>query len=288
MRRIPRFISIASILTLGLAAVPPLARAAAPQQTTEAAETTASAMHAEGKLIDKALDEVNLRPDQKTAVEAMRADAEKRHAPVKAAKERLLTALADQVEKGQLDRCAVAPDIKALASAEAEAHPGDRAAFEKLHSLLDATQRTEFVDALKKQWDAVEKMHEPAALADHIAKELKLSAAEKTSMEKILTGLREVHEAQPSYAAHHERWKKILDAFKGDHFVLDQVAPEGDVAAHATARVERMLWAKEAILPVFSPEERKVAADKMREWAKGTTEPHIRSISPGMSPAEGE
>ena len=53
------------MLTLGLAAVPPLARAAAPQQTNEAAESTASAMHAEGKLIDKALDEVNLRPDQK-------------------------------------------------------------------------------------------------------------------------------------------------------------------------------------------------------------------------------
>ena len=288
MRRIPRFISIASILTLGLAAVPPLARAAAPEQTTEAEGTTSSAMHAAGRLIDKALDEVNLRPDQKAQVETLRADAEKRHAPVKAARERLVTALADQVEKGQLDRCAVGADVKALVTAEAEAHPGDRAAFEKLHSILDSTQRAAFVDALKRGWDAVEKFHEPAALADHIAKELKLSADQKTSVEKILTGLREVREAQPSYAAHHERWKKILDAFKGDKFSLDQVAPEGDVAAHAAARVERMFWAKEAILPVFNADQRKTAAEKMREWAKGTTEPQIRSVSPGMSPTEGE
>ena len=286
MRRLPRFISIASMVTLGLGAVPLLASAASPQQATEAEESTSSPMHGgAGKLFDKALDEVQLRPDQKTAVEALKAEAEKRHAPVKAAKDRLAIALADQIEKGELDRCALAPDTKALASAAADARPGDRAAFEKLHSILDPTQRTAFVDALKRQWDAVEKMHEPAALADRMAKDLKLSADQKTSMERVLTGLREVREAEPSYAAHRERWTKILDAFKGDHFVLDQVAPESDVAAHTAARVERLLWAKEAILPVLNPEQRKLVADKIREWGKG---PHIRSISPGMGPGEGE
>jgi hypothetical protein len=284
MRRLPRFISIASIVTLGLGAVPLLANAA-PTQTTEAEESTASAMHGAGSLIDKALDEVQLRPDQKAAVETLKAEAEKRHAPVKAAKDRLAIALADQVEKGELDRCAVGPEVKALGSARADAHPGDRAAFEKLHSILDPGQRAVFVDALKRQWDALEKMHDPAALADKMTSELKLSADQKTSMERILAGLREVHEAQPSYAAHRERWRKILDAFKGDHFVLDQVAPESDVAAHTAARVERMLWAKEAILPVLNPEQRKLVADKIREWVKG---PHIRSISPGVGPGEGE
>jgi hypothetical protein len=273
------------MVTLGLGAVPLLA-SAAPQQTAEAEESTASPMHGgAGKLIDKALDEVQLRPDQKSAVEAMKAEAEKRHAPVKAAKERLATAVADQIEKGELDRCALAPDTKALASAAADAHPGDRAAFEKLHSILDPTQRAAFVDALKRQWDAVEKMHEPAALADRMAKDLKLSADQKTSMERVLTGLREVREAEPSYAAHRERWTKILDAFKGDHFVLDQIAPEGDVAAHSAAKVERRLWAAEAILPVFSPEQRKFVADKIREAVKGIA-PHSGSISPGMSPGE--
>jgi Spy/CpxP family protein refolding chaperone len=287
MRTLPRFISIASMVTLGLGAVPLLASAAPLLQTTQSEESTASPMHGAGKLIDKALDEVQLRPDQKTAVEALKAEAEKRHAPVKAAKDRLATELADQVERGKLDRCAVADEIKALASAVADAHPGDRAGFEKLHSILDPGQRAVFVDALKRQWDSVEKMHEPSALADKITKELNLSADQRTSVEKILTGLREVREAEPSYAAHHERWTKILDAFKSDHFVLDQVAPEGDVAAHTAAKVERMLWAKEALLPVFTPEQRKVVADKIRDWVKGTA-PQSRSVSPGMSPSEGE
>jgi Spy/CpxP family protein refolding chaperone len=286
MRRIPRFISIASVVTLGLGAVPLLA-SAAPQQITEAAESTASPMHGAGKLIEKALDEVQLRPDQKSAVEAMKAEAEKRHAPAKAARERFTTALADQVEKGELDRCALAPDTKALASAESDAHSGDRADFEKLHSILDPTQRATFVDSLERQWDAIEKMHEPASLADKMATELKLSDDQKTSLQKIFSGLREIREAEPSYAAHRERWRKILDAFKGEHFSLDEVAPAGDVAKHSAARVEHMLWAKEAILPVFTPEQRKAVADKMRERVKGAAS-QSRSISPGMGPSEGE
>lgn len=286
MRRLSRFIGTACVVTLGLGAVPLLASAAAPQ-TSEAEESTAAAMHEDGNLFEKALDEVQLRSDQKAAVDALKAEAEKRHAPVKAAKDRLATTLADQIQKGELDRCALAPPIKDLASAVAEARPGDRAAFEKLHSILDPTQRTAFVTALKREWDSLEKMHEPAALADKLAKELNLSPDQKASVEKILTGVHEVREAEPWHAAHRERWSKILSAFESDRFVLDEVAPMGDVAAHTTAKVERMLWAKEAILPVFSPEQRKVVADKIRERVNGAT-PSSGSTSPGMSPSQGD
>jgi hypothetical protein len=277
MKRHARFISIAGMLTLGLAAVPVLA--ADLPQTAQAEESAAAPLHAGQDLFDQALDQVQLRPDQKTAVEAMKAEAEKRHAPVKAAKGQFLLAMADQVEKGDLDRCALASSIKGLASAVAEAHPGDRADFEKLHSLLDPAQRTAFVAALKQLWQSHEKMHEPAALADKMAKELSLSTDQKTSVEKILTGLHEVREAEPWHAEHHARWTKILDAFSSDNFALDQVAPMGDVAAHTTKKVEGMLWAKEAILPVLSSDQRKTVADKIRERAKGAA-PASRSMGP--------
>lgn len=281
MRRLPRFIRIASMVTLGLGALPLFASAAS-QQTTESTESTASPMHGAGNLIDEALEEVQLRPDQKTQVESMKVEAEKRHVPVKAAKGRLAIAVADQIEQGELDRCALAPDIETLGSAEADARTDDRADFEKLHTLLDPTQRAAFADALQRRWQGIEKMHEPSALADKMAKVLKLSDDQKTSLEKVLGGLREVREAQPSYAAHRERWSKILENFKGDHSVFDGVAPEKDVAAHTAAKVERRLWAAEAILPVLYPEQRKSVADKIREWAKGT------AGSPGMSPNEEE
>jgi Spy/CpxP family protein refolding chaperone len=288
MRRFVRFINTATMLTLGFVAVPPLAGA----ESTRAAETeeqsAADTAHGGGKLIDEALDEVQLRPDQKPEVEKMRAEAEKRHAQVRAAKNELLTALADQIEKGKLDRCALAPAIKALASAKAEAHPGDRAAFEQLHSILDPEQRATFVDALRRHWESHKKTHEPAALAEKMEKELSLSADQKESLEDIFTGLHEIREAQPGYAAHRERWTKILDAFKGDRFVLDEVAPMGDVAAHTTAKVEHRLWAGEAILPVFKPEQRKVIADKMREHAKGEATLARQHVGLGMDPSEEE
>ena len=130
-------------------------------------------------------------------------------------------------------------------------------------------------------------MHEPAALAEKMAKELNLDPDQQTSLEKIFTGLHEVREAEPWYAARRERWAKILDAFQGEDFHLDQIAPMGDVKAHTKAKVEGMLWEGEAILPVLNPEQRKAAADKMREKLEKAG-PATRSISPGMGPSEGE
>jgi hypothetical protein len=245
-------------------------------------------MHGAGRLIERALDELQLRPDQREAIDAMKAQAKQRHAPVKAAKVALATAVADQLERGELDRCGLAQKIDALASAAGQAHPGDRADFERLHSILDPQQRKSFVDALKRQWESIEQMHEPSALADKIAKKLGLSSDQRTRLEKVLTGLREIRRAEPWYAAHRERWTKILDAFEGDHFVLDDVAPMGDAVAHAKARVERRLWAGEAVIPVFSRDQRKGLADKIRAWVneagseRGTEH---ETVSPSMSPS---
>jgi hypothetical protein len=130
-------------------------------------------------------------------------------------------------------------------------------------------------------------MHEPAAMADTIARELNLRPDQRASLEKILAGLREIRQAEPGYAAHRERWTKILNAFQTDRFVLDEVAPMGDVAARSARRLERMLWAAEAILPVLDPEQRKGVADKVREFARGSA-PSTRSANPGMSPSEEE
>jgi hypothetical protein len=290
--RVARFVGTAGVLTLGLVAVPLLSGAGLSGvgvvRTAEAAErSTSDAIHGAHRLIEKALDEVQLRPEQKSAVAKMKADAEKRHARVKTARNEFLGALADQIEKGKLDRCALAPAIKTLASARAEAHPGDRAAFEQLHAILDADQRTAFVEALKREWESLQKMHEPAALAEKLGKELNLTADQKGSLEKIFAGIHEVRHAEPWYAAHRERWTKILDAFKGERFVLDDIAPMGEVAAHTTAMVEGRLWMGEAILPVLDTEQRKTVADKLRERTKETA-PAAESLSPPMEPSEEE
>lgn len=130
-------------------------------------------------------------------------------------------------------------------------------------------------------------MHEPAALAEKMAKKLNLDPDQKASLEKILTGLHEVREAEPGHAAHRERWEKILESFKGEQFDFDKVAPMGDVAKHATARLEHMLWAGEAILPVLDPAQRRDLADKLRNHVKESSRgSHIQSVAPGIDPSE--
>ena len=128
MKRLSRFIGTASLVTLGLTAVPLSASADSPRTAEPSQkpspESTADPAYGGEALIDKALEEVHLRPEQKSAVDALKAEAEKRHAPVKAAKHELGKVIADQLETGKLDRCALEPAIDSLASAKAEARPG--------------------------------------------------------------------------------------------------------------------------------------------------------------------
>jgi hypothetical protein len=158
MRKLSRFISAAAMVTLGLAAVPSVASADSPETTEPSQESKEDSGFGGEKLIDKALAEVQLRPEQKTEVETLKAEAEKRHAPVKAAKDEFALRLAGQIEDGKIARCGLAPQITALAAATAKAHPGDRAAFEQLHSILDPDQRAAFVDALKRQWSRMRRI----------------------------------------------------------------------------------------------------------------------------------
>jgi Spy/CpxP family protein refolding chaperone len=264
MRKLARFISTASIVTLGLAAVPFAASADAPRPAESSEGDAADHMHGGAKLFEEALEEVQLRPEQKAAIDDLKADAKNRHASAKMIKGQLALQIADQIEQGKIDRCTLGPTIRALASAKAQARPGDRAAFERLHAILDPGQRATFVDALKNEVESVMKEHEPAPLADNIAKSLNLSSEQRANIEKILDGLRAIRQAQPWYAAHREMWTKILDAFKTDHFVLDEIAPMKNPEAHTAAKVEQMLWAGEAILPVLTPEQCKAIADKIR------------------------
>jgi Spy/CpxP family protein refolding chaperone len=270
MKSMVRLIGTLGVLTLGVVAMPPVANADPAQ--TENVESTAQAMHHGARqLFERAIEDARLRPKQQAAVDELIADAEHRHEPTKAAKRELMLAVADQIEAGKIDRCALAPQIEALANAMAEAHPGDRAALEKLHSILDPEQRVRFVDSLQKGWASAKKSHTPRLFADYIAKKLGLSDEQKDRVEDILSGIKEVRDADPDHAEHHRRWARILEAFKGNDFDIDEVAPMGDVKAKRTKHIEGHLWAAEAMLPVLNDEQRALLAKKLRDKATGHT-----------------
>jgi hypothetical protein len=66
----------------------------------------------------------------------------------------------------------------------------------------------------------------------------------------------------------HERGKQMLEAFKGDRFVLDEVAPAMDVKAKAAKMSDHILGVAETVLPILTAQQRAVAASKIREKAE--------------------
>jgi len=265
MKTSVRLLSVGTF-ALGLVFAPAIVNAAPADDVTSPAEEKHGGAR---RVFEQALADVELRPDQIKAVEAMKSEAKKRHEPVKAAKRELATAVADQIEAGKIDRCALDTEIDKVASAKAQAHPGDRAAFEKLHSILDRDQRTKFVDALKQRWQAHRQTRESSALADKMARMLGLTDEQKDKVEKVLSGLHEIGEALGVHEGHREKWTKILEAFKGDKFSLDEIAPMGDVAAMTKKGIEGHLWAAEAILPILDKDQRTLLAEKIREKVSG-------------------
>lgn len=275
MKQFVRLISVCSALSLAIVAAPNVASAetSGNAESAESANvgTTSSAMHAH-KVFKEALRELELRPDQKQAIDELREEGKERHAPVKSARRELMVAVADQVEEGKIDRCEVGPQIKKVAEAVAKARPGDRAAFEELHSILDPEQRAQFVESLERHWEARKDKAEPQALAAKMDRELDLTDEQQHRVEQILSGLRQIYEAEPAHAEHHALWERILTAFKGEQFDLDAIAPMKDVAEKVTKRIEGHLWAAEAVLPVLDEHQRARLAEKLRDKAKGHSE----------------
>jgi Spy/CpxP family protein refolding chaperone len=278
------------VLPLGLAlAVPTFGcgggAANAQVSSAQPAVRAPVALNAHGplKVIGEALGDVPLTADQRTHIEQLAADADARHGDARAARKDLTMTLAAQVEAGRIDRAALAPKLDALAAALQKAQPADRASFEQLHAILGSDQRVAFVDALEahigEHMGAMRDTHPLKQWAD----DLKLSEDQKT---QIRTALKSSfgghfggpgHEGRPGHEggrgphAHgdgHERGAKLLAAFKQDRFVIDEVVPAKDISKQVAHMSDRFLGIAETVLPILTPDQRKIAAAKLRERAE--------------------
>jgi len=267
-----------SLLALSLAlAVPALGCGGSvtsePPQTADTATTKAPvAVNAHGpvKLFGEALGDVPLTAAQRAQIEQLATDAESRHADARAARKDLMTVLATQVQGGQIDRAALQPKIDALTAAMQKAQPGDRAAFEQLHSILDPQQRTEFVDAVKAHVGAHKgEMHDKHPMKQWAA-DLQLSDDQTAQIKSAI--MDRIHAAAASGAAHDwsqakHQGQAMMAAFEQDRFVMNEVAPPRDVQAQVAKIADHMLGFVEAALPVLTPQQRVIAAQKLVEHA---------------------
>jgi Spy/CpxP family protein refolding chaperone len=262
-------------------------------QTSASAVTKApigTNTHGMVKVVGDALGEVPLRAEQRTEIEKLASEAEARHAPTAEGRKELMLAFADQVEKGTIDKAALQPKIDRVTADLEKVRADDRAALTKLHALLDAEQRSAFVDALEAQMKAKHGEH-----AGHmkggfgklkeLADDLKLTDAQKSQIRDAVHDAHKEGKEHKDGNEHHGRgrggdgaghaeWKghglhgkKALESFREESFDLDKVAPSHDMQAMARFGTDRMSGFAEKILPILTPEQRKSAAEKIRTMA---------------------
>lgn len=266
--------SIAFSMTVAAAALGCGGTVTAEQATTVNSAATrapvAQTAHGPVKLVGDALGDVPMTVSQRAQIEQLATDADARHAGARAARRDLMLAVAAQVDAGSIDRATLRPKIDAVAASMTASQPADRSAFERLHAILGPDQRTAFVDALEAR------IHEHMGDAHkdrmtHWAQELKLSDGQRDQIKAAVQHLRSAANEQGSghpWMNQKERGAKLLDAFKKDRFVLDEVAPALDVGRQAARSSEMFLGMAEAALPVLTAEQRAVAAQKLRAHAE--------------------
>ncbi len=230
--------------------------------------------HGAVKLVGEALGEVSLRADQRDALEKLAATAETRHAGMVSSRKDLLSAFADQVEKGAIDRSALQPKIDKIAQESEKSRADDQAALVKVHDLLDANQRNELVDALHDKMKARGKEHGFGKMKE-LAADLKLT---DDQISQIKTAMHGEHHPKGGHGEHdgaqklHARGgklghdgKKLMEGFRSEKFDASSFGEHHDMSAGAG----RMIGMVEKVLPILTPEQRKIAAEKIRAMQEG-------------------
>jgi Spy/CpxP family protein refolding chaperone len=247
-----------------------------PAATQAAATKAPVAVNAHGpvKMFGQALGDVALRDDQRAQIEQLATAAETRHEETRQARADLMNALAAQIDAGAIDRAALQPKIDAVVASFEKNRPADRAALEQLHAILGADQRVEFVDALQNQMHAKTGEHGGRMHMKEWAEALQLTDTQRDQIKTALKAQFQANHAQGGDKVEKEAWKEgkehasqVFEAFKGDRFVMDEVAPPVDAKVHATKMSNHMLTVAETVLPILTPQQRTLAAQKIRAEA---------------------
>jgi len=223
--------------------------------------------NADIKVFADALGDVPLTPAQRSEVDKLASEADGRHTEITAARKALELAIADQVDGGRIDLTALAPKIDALVAAVERTQAPDRAAFERLHAILDPDQRVAFANAVEAH--ARERMEgvRPGGRMSEWADALKLTDDQRGRISALLMEhAKEAHLMDPGERGPH-RGAKILGAFKGDRFVFDEVAPPQDIRERVTGATGRFLGVAAQVLPILTPEQRAAASQRLRSKA---------------------
>jgi Spy/CpxP family protein refolding chaperone len=244
---------------------------------------------------------IPLRAEQRTEVEALLAAASLRHDAVMKGGLPLMNALAEQIEKGVIDRASLLAIASEAHAKHEAAMVEDRAAIAKLHALLLPEQRAMVADSLKEREggsrhgghsghrhehegtegkdEGPEAAHDGQRMHEHGGglfvpfRALNLDDAQKAKIAEILKDQRSVSqgaEHEHGHEAHHKNVREGLEAFRSPNFDAQKALPAVDSQMGI-----RMIDMAEKIVKVLTPEQRTLAAKMMRERALSKSE-HAR------------
>jgi Spy/CpxP family protein refolding chaperone len=245
--------------------------------------------------------ELGLKPEQKTAVDAIKADLAKAEDAPKAEKDQLKADITAGVAAGKLDKAKLDADTKKLVQTSASTAAAIQDAVNKLHKTLDAEQRKKLVEHLRKQAEAMKEHmgghgpgpHESGKAEGHehakdhpgpggmgmmgphegmqkLEEQLGLSAEQKEKLKtKLQAAMKAEMDARKQHQeAMHKRMTAIADAFAGDKFD----AKKAGVAEHMGDMVKMMTKNRiqfvEAVLSVLTPEQRTKFAEHVKQHSE--------------------
>ncbi|HEX8791079.1 MAG TPA: Spy/CpxP family protein refolding chaperone [Polyangiaceae bacterium] len=220
-------------------------------------------------LVADALSKVCLSDDQRGAIEQLGREVKPKAEAVANARHAFVTTLAEQVRADNFDDSALSPKIDDLVKARVDASPVLHKALDDLHGILDAGQRSTFVDAIDS--DIQHARDASKGLLESLAKDLGLSDDQKAHVKDV------IDRSKSDIESDIDRTKAIFDAFKGDSFAIDKLAPESDVGSRARERAERMVTCAREIAGILTADQRSKLADKIESKAEGN--------APGQNPS---
>lgn len=247
-----------------------------------------SEAHGFTQLVDQALAKANLNEQQAQELSQLGQAIDAQEAAVHDAKRGLMLALAQQMEQGQINRQGLENEVKQLADARQSAGPAMKAALDRIHQVLNPEQRKAFADALESAIQQRAQAVSQGGWLNQWSQELGLNDQQKSQVQQILNQLR------PTMEHHQQQMQRVLSAFRGQSFNIDQIVPQREATQEAREGAERIVGIAQQIAQVLTPQQRQLAAKKIVQNACAKVGPQqgAPSTAPrtnqSQSPLEGE
>jgi hypothetical protein len=269
------------------ASVPTLAAApssAGSSQGPACEITPPGAAHSEAnrivQLLDEALSGIKLNQSQSSTLGKLSTDVDEADAKVDRARRGLLLAIAGQLESGRIERNALEPKIGDFVDASEAMAPVVRHALDRLHDTLDAEQRRELAAGLERAIEDRAARYESQSWLDAWSRDLELTEQQKRDVGDRLEKL------ASSFDAQRGRIDRILAAFEDASFSAERFAEKGEARDLARKSADRIVSMADAIAQMLTPQQRYLAAKKIRENACGGAAGSSAATPSASSPSE--